>query len=284
MVRFAILGGTKMRRNFMNLMGIFWGMTLLFSSKVQAEDGSLEEKFRPQFDANANYEEDADLDLTSENVLKNGKLVASRSRSRDGDNAVDRAFGKMDKRRARAQRYKYWYLLPFGIPQFTEGYRGIGSAFAVGQVGSLALYYDRMKKVESGNAAATDATRNLTPQQAAQNPFIVNFLNANEKAVEDAQKEQRYFLYAFIGLYGLSVYEALYDPLDMRKLDVLRNKKRRDRDRDSDRGGSSEERRFDDDDDEEALNDRRSRSRFGFMVLPTERTYEVAMSWQMTLP
>ncbi len=261
----------------MNIMGIFFSTALLFSAKVQAEDGTLEEKFRPQFDSSDNAE--ADIELTSENVLQNGKLVASRSR--DGDNAVDRAFGKMNKRRAKSQRYKYWYLLPFGIPQFTEGYRGFGSAFAIGQVGSLALYYDRMKKVDSGNAAATDATRNVTPQQAAQNPFIVNFLNANEKAVEDAQKEQRYFLYAFIGLYGLSVYEALYDPLDMRKLDALR-KKRRDRDRDGDRG--EDDRRFDDDDDDEALNDRRGRSRFGFMVLPTEQTYEVAMSWHMTIP
>jgi hypothetical protein len=256
----------------MKITALFFGTAVLFSAKVQAEAGSIEEKIRPQFDIKA----DSDLDLNGDNVLQNGQLVAAR----DSDNAVDRAFGKMDRRRAKGQRYKYWYLLPLGIPQFTEGYRGLGSAFAVGQVGSLALYYDRMKKVDAGNAAATDATRNLTPQQAAQNPFIVNFLNANEKSVKDAQKEQKYFLFAFIGLYGLSVYEALYDPLDMRKLDALRKKKRdRDRDRDED---SSRDR--DEDDDEEALNNRRNRSRFGFMVLPSDRSYEVAMGWQMTLP
>lgn len=274
MVRFAFLGGTDMRRNFMKITALFFGTALLFSAKVQAEAGSIEEKIRPQFD----FKADSDLDLIGDNFLQNSQLVAAR----DSDNAVDRAFGKMDKRRAKGQRYKYWYLLPLGIPQFTEGYRGLGSAFAVGQVGSLALYYDRMKKVDAGNAAATDATRNLTPQQAAQNPFIVNFLNANEKSVKDAQKEQKYFLFAFIGLYGLSVYEALYDPLDMRKLDALRKKKRdRDRDRDED---SSRDRDRDEDEDEEALNDRRSRSRFGFMVLPSDRSYEVAMGWQMTLP
>jgi tetratricopeptide (TPR) repeat protein len=152
-----------------------------------------------------------------------------------------------------------------------------------GQVGSLALYYDRMKKVDSGNAAATDATRSLTPQQAAQNPFIVNFLNANEKSVQDAQKEQRYFLFAFIGLYGLSVYEALYDPLDMRKIDYLR-KKKRDRDRgDDDERDRDRSDRFEDDD-EEAMGERRRRSRFGFMVLPSDKSYDVAMGWQMTLP
>jgi hypothetical protein len=250
---------------------------LLFSANLQAEAGSLEEKFRPEFDANV----DTDLEITGETVLQKGDLIAAR----DSDNAVDRTFGKMDKRRAKSQKYKYWYLLPLGIPQFTEGYRGIGSAFAVGQVGSLALYYDRMKKVDAGNQAATDATRNLTPQQAAQNPFVVNFLNQNEKNVKDAQKEQKMFLFAFIGLYGLSVYEALYDPLDMRKVDALR-KKRRDRDRDGDRDGDRDRDRDDrmDDDDDEALNDRRSRSRFGFMVLPSDTSYDVALSWHTTLP
>ncbi len=268
-----------MRRNFLKITGLFFSTALLFSAKVQAEAGSIEEKIRPQFDLHI----DASLDLNADNVLQEGQLLASRA---SDDNVVDRAFGKMDKRRAKTQRYKYWYLLPFGIPQFTEGYRGIGSAFAIGQVGSLALYYDRMKKVDAGNAAATDATRNVTPQQAAQNPFIVNFLNANEKSVKDAQKEQKYFLFAFIGLYGLSVYEALYDPLDMRKLDALRKKKRdRDRDdRDEDSRDRDRDRDRDDDDDDEALNERRSRSRFGFMVLPSDKSYEVAMGWQMTLP
>jgi hypothetical protein len=266
-----------MRQKCFKITGLLFSAAILFSAKVQAEVGSLEEKFRPQFDVNADA--DAALDLSPDNVLQNGELLAARN----SDNAVDRAFGKMDRRRAKNQRYKYWYLLPLGIPQFTEGYRGMGSAFAIGQVGTLALYYDRMKKVDAGNAAATDATRNMTPQQAAQNPFIVNFLNANEKSVEDAQKEQKYFLFAFIGLYGLSVYEALYDPLDMRKLDYLRKKKRDrdsddDRDRDRDRGD-----RYDDED-EEAMGDRRRRSRFGFMILPSDKSYEVAMGWQMTLP
>jgi hypothetical protein len=268
-----------MQRTFLKITGLIFSTTLLFSAKVMAEAGTLEEKIRPQFDLNAM---DAS-DLSSENFLQNGQLIAARD---SDDNAVDRAFGKLDKRRAKSQRYKYWYLLPLGIPQFTEGYRGLGSALAVGQVGSLALYYDRMKKVDAGNAAATDATRNLTPAQAAQNPFVVNFLNANEKTVKDAQKEQKYSLFAFVGLYGLSVYEALYDPLDTRKLDALRKKRRdrdrdrddddyRDRDRDRDRG---------DDDDDDALNDRRSQSRFGFMILPSDKSYDLAMGWQMTLP
>lgn len=278
MVRFAILGGTKMRRKLTKITGLFFSVALLFSAKSQAEVGSLEEKFRPQFDGRL----DAETELTGENVLQKGQLLAAR----DSDSPVDRAFGKMDRRRAKSQKYKYWYLLPFGIPQFTEGYRGIGSAFAIGQVGSLALYYDRMKKVDSGNSAATEATRNLTPQQAAQNPFVVNFLNANEKNVKDAQKEQRYFLYAFIGLYGLSVYEALYDPLDYRKIDALRKKRRDrdrdDRDRDRDRDDDFSDR---DDDDEEALNTRRKSSRFGFMILPSDdRKYEVALGWHTTLP
>lgn len=278
-LRFAFLGGTDMRRNFLKITGLFFSTTLLFSAKAMAEAGTLEEKIRPQFDLNA---VDAS-DLTSDNILQDGHLVASRD---SDNNAVDRAFGKMDKRRAKGQRYKYWYLLPLGIPQFTEGYRGIGSAFAVGQVGSLALYYDRMKKVDAGNAAATDATRNLTPAQAAQNPFVVNFLNANEKSVKDAQKEQKYFLFAFVGLYGLSVYEALYDPLDMRKLDALRKKKRdKDRDRDDDEARDRDrDRDRDDDDDDEALNNRRNRSRFGFMIVPSDKSYDVAMGWQMTLP
>jgi hypothetical protein len=267
-----------MRRNFLRITGFFFSTTLLFSAKVMAEAGTLEENIRSQADLNA---VDAS-DLNHENVLQNGQLLASR----DSDNAVDRAFGKMDKRRAKSQRYKYWYLLPLGIPQFTEGYRGIGSAFAVGQVGSLALYYDRMKKVDAGNAAATDATRNLTPAQAAQNPFVVNFLNANEKSVKDAQKEQKYFLFAFVGLYGLSVYEALYDPLDMRKLDALRKKKRdKDRDRDDDDSRDRDrDRDRDNEEEDEALNNRRNRSRFGFMILPSDKSYEVAMGWQMTLP
>ncbi len=271
-----------MRRNFSKITGLFFSIAVLFGANLQAEAGSLEEKFRPESKIDA----DADLDLTSDNILQNGELTASRA----SDSAVDRAFGKLDKRRAKNQKYKYWYLLPLGIPQFTEGYRGIGSGFAVGQVGSLALYYDRMKKVDAGNAAATDATRNLTPAQAAQNPFIVNFLNQNEKGVKDAQKEQKLFLFTFIGLYGLSVYEALYDPLDMRKVDALR-KKRKDRDRDRDRDGDRDRDRDDDsrdrndeDDEDEALNDRRSRSRFSFMVLPSDKRYEVALGWQTTLP
>jgi hypothetical protein len=266
-----------MRQKFLKITGLLFSTAILFSAKVQAEVGSIEEKFRPQFDLDAG----ASLDPDADGIIQKGQLLAAR----DTDNAVDRTFGKMDKRRAKGQRYKYWYLLPLGIPQFTEGYRGIGSAFAVGQVGTLALYYDRMKKVDAGNAAATDATRNLTPQQAAQNPFVVNFLNANEKSVKDAQKEQKYFLFAFIGLYGLSVYEALYDPLDMRKLDYLRKKKRDrdrddddDRDRDRDRGDRFE------DEEEEAMGERRRRSRFGFMALPSDKSYEVAMGWQMTLP
>jgi hypothetical protein len=109
-------------------------------------------------------------------------------------------------------------------------------------------------------------------------------LNANEKSVKDAQKEQKYFLYAFIGLYGLSVYEALYDPLDMRKLDALRKKKRdRDRDDDDSRDRDRDRSDRDEDEDEEALNNRRGRSRFGFMILPSHKSYEVAMGWQMTL-
>lgn len=265
-----------MRLNFTRITGVFLSCVFLVATKIHAEGGSLEDKFRPSMD-----------DLDSDNVLQNGQLIAAR----DSDSAVDRAFGKMDKKRAKQQKYKYWYLLPFGIPQFTEGYRGIGSAMAVGQVASLMLYYDRMKKVDSLNQNATDATRGVAPAQAAANPFLINFLNQNEKQSRDAQKEQKYFLFTFLGLYGFSVYEALYDPLDYRKVDALRKRKSkdRDRDRDDDRGGSRD--RDDDrgdDSDDEAFMEKPSRSRrssFGFMVVPTEeKKYEVAVGWQTTLP
>lgn len=213
--------------------------------------------------------------------------LASRSSERVRDSE---SLGRAEKTRQKNQKYKYWYILPLGIPQYAEGYRTMGSAFAAAQVTSLVLYYDRLQKIESGNKTAANLARNTSQAQGASNPLLMPLLDQNEKDVRDAQKEARYSLYAFLGLYGFSVYEALYDPFSTRKIALMR-KQQRQIEKQHERNPEHTKLKEDDldrrDEEAEALIPRRERrSRLGFMIMPQEASAKLSMalSWQTEVP
>ncbi|MCX6127686.1 MAG: hypothetical protein NTX25_01315 [Proteobacteria bacterium] len=238
----------------------------------------------------------ADLPSSPEKSNKNSSMhllpsdwpaqiqLAARS---DDDASYRNNLGKAEKRRQNSQKYQYWFLLPLGIPQYAEGYRGMGTAIAMGQITSLAIFFDRQQKISTNNRTAADLARNVTPAQAASNPFYMSYLNQNEKEVIAAQKEARYSMIAFFGLYAFSVYEALSDPFDSRKTALMRKQKKnqdqmREKNRDSDKDDDFD---FTVDKDTASENIQpkiEHRPRVSFMILPSDAEHraEMALTWQ----
>ena len=273
----------KFRLDFSSLLFVF--IPILSFSNLQGQDREI----IPAQESAANT---WNLDDSASVLMRpEGGYLALKA---DDENSSKSSSATAEKKRQKAQKYKYWYLLPLGIPQFAEGFRGGGAALALGQISMLALYYDRQQKIVAGNKATAEVTRNIQPAQAATNPFITSFLNQNEKDVKEAQKEARFSMLAFLGLYGFSVYEAIYDPFGTRKLASLRRQKKqmdhpreRNQDRDSEKNDDFDLKDEKEADPEAKLNLKPGiNSRLGLMMLPdaADHKLKLALSWQLTLP
>ncbi len=144
------------------------------------------------------------------------KLLAKGQKMRSSKSTA-RVFEKQGEQRA-----EYMNYLPFGAGQFQQQKTWIGLGLAAGQAGSLLFYFDRLQQIKSAN---NDATAVFQSADLEKDSGLYEFFDSNEAFVKKTQQESQVALFSFFGLYALGVYDALYDPFQLKNKSKKKKKR-----------------------------------------------------------
>ncbi|RYZ81279.1 MAG: hypothetical protein EOP04_24295 [Proteobacteria bacterium] len=109
-------------------------------------------------------------------------------------------------------------FLPFGVGQFMQGRPLMGAVLGGGQAGMLFLYLDRNSQIDASNKDATATINEIKAKGTTETDTDAQaYLKRNADYVKKTQTEATLCLVGFVGLYGVSVVEAVWDPFGSRK-------------------------------------------------------------------
>ncbi len=159
---------------------------------------------------------------TSIAMAKKDMARSDRSRSRAGTKAES-----IGTERKKGKNFSYSYLLPFGVGQFEQDKKILGTTLATAQAGFLLIYFDRLQQIQNANADSAAVMRDIDLAKARNDPSILSFLDNNEAFVLKSQQEAKFAMLGFFALYSAGVVEAIFDPLSSFKFMGPTQKKRR---------------------------------------------------------
>jgi multidrug efflux pump subunit AcrB len=107
-------------------------------------------------------------------------------------------------------------FLPFGVGQFVQGRPLMGAVLGGGQAAMLFLYMDRKNQISASNKDA-QATIDDIKARGESDEDTDNYLKRNSDYVKKTETEATLCLLGFVGLYGASVVEAVWDPFGSRR-------------------------------------------------------------------
>jgi hypothetical protein len=159
---------------------------------------------------------------TSIAMAKKDMARGERSRSRTGMKAEN-----IGSERKKGKNFSYSYLLPFGVGQFEQDKKILGTTLATAQAGFLLIYFDRLQQIQNANADSVAVMRGVDLANARNDPTILSFLDNNEAFVLKSQKEAKFAMLGFFALYSAGVVEAIFDPFSSFEFMGPTQKKRR---------------------------------------------------------
>ncbi len=108
-------------------------------------------------------------------------------------------------------------FLPFGVGQFRQGHTVEGAVLGGGQALMLYLYMDRKAQVSQSNKDATATINEVNASGEPASDETLSYLSRNADYVKKTNQEASLCLVGFLGLWGLSVVDAVWDPLHHHK-------------------------------------------------------------------
>lgn len=108
-------------------------------------------------------------------------------------------------------------FLPFGVGQFVQGRPLMGAVLGGGQAAMLFLYMDRKNQVSASNKDADATIAEVNENGGVPDEETADYLKRNADYVTKTNTEANLCLLGFVGLWGVSVVEAVWDPFGSRK-------------------------------------------------------------------
>jgi len=116
------------------------------------------------------------------------------------------------KKVASTADYSVLNFAPFGVGHFVQGRPIMGSILGGGQAVMLFLYLDRQKQIDASNKDASATIAEVDASGLPPDQETTDYLSRNAAYVKKTGTESTLTLVGFMGLYAISVVDAIYDP------------------------------------------------------------------------
>lgn len=111
--------------------------------------------------------------------------------------------------------YSPMNFLPFGVGHFVQGRPLMGAVLGGGQAAMLFLYMERKSQIAASNKDADTTIQEL--EGAAPDDETADYLKRNSDYVTKTNTEATLCMLGFVGLWGVGVVDAVWDPFGSRK-------------------------------------------------------------------
>lgn len=152
----------------------------------------------------------ASLPAPVEAATKKAKAGAKKS------TAKKKKVTKKKKKASSGADYSVTNFLPFGVGQFMQGRPLMGSVLGGGQAAMLFLYMDRKSQITASNNDANATIADINANGGVADEETSEYLARNADYVTKTNTEANLCLLGFMGLWGVSVVEAVWDPFGSR--------------------------------------------------------------------
>lgn len=136
-----------------------------------------------------------------------------------GSDKLTKTASKGDKSASNLKNY-----IPFGLNSFMQGKTLTAIAFGGAQVGGLLLFLNRKQAAGDANKDAKAVIADAEANSATRTETFLKFLDDNDAFVKKANSEANMALLITMAGYGLSVVDALFDPLGTNRTAALESK------------------------------------------------------------